>query len=205
MARVASTFKWTMCALFSVPLANWVAFWSVADKHEVPRYPVCPLALWTGSSFWRLVWMKETTIARADRNHKEHGGVKAPGPPRCQWGRLERQDRPEWLLAINRFNKNGLCWATLRPFQSILSVSPACGLLRIRMAWFFSVKATQMEMKTAEIFKAALLRLVAQSYPLCDPLDWSPPGSSAYLCYFPIVVPIIRRARTFYVFQRRGN
>ena len=130
--------------------------------------------------------MKETTEARADRNHKEHRGVKAPGPPQCQRGRPERQDRPEWLPAINRFNKNGLCLATLRPFQSILSVSPVCGLLRIRMAWIFSVKATQMEMKTAEIFKAALLCLVAQSCPtLRDPLDWSAPGSSAYLCYFP--------------------
>ena len=48
-----------------------------------------------------------------------------------------------------------------------------------------------MQMKTAEIFKAALLCLVAQSYPLCDPLTGARQAPLLTYVIFPIVVSII--------------
>ena len=205
MARIASAFKQTMCSLVSLPLANS----HFLKCHRQTRSP--QMASLFFSSLDRIVLLASRP---KERNHQSQSRQKpqgtrksqSPGPPRCQWGRLERQDRPEWLLAINRLNKNGLYLASLRPFQNILSVSPTCGLLRIRMAWSFSVKATQMEAKTAEVFKAALLCFVAQSHlTLCDPWTGArlPPLLACVI--FHMVVPTIRWARAFYVFQRRGN
>lgn len=166
------------CVLFS--LYHWLSHF--LKCHKVPRYPVCSSAPWTILSPWHLVWMKQTTKARADRNHKEHIRDRARGPPPCQWGRLERQAWPEWFLTISTFNKNGLYSATLRQSQSILSVSPVCGLSRIRMAWFLSVITRQPKWGLKQ------LRFLKYFYLL-----------------FHMVVPIILQARTFYVFQRKWN
>lgn len=124
-------------SLCSVSLANGVTFWSVTDNTKSPDIR-CFLAHWTIWSPWHLVRMKQTTEARAERNHKQHTTNRAQGPSPCQWGRLERQAWLERLLTINSFTENGLDLATLRQTQSILSASPGCVLLGITMAWIVS-------------------------------------------------------------------